>query len=306
MKIYSIIITYNPNLSELKKCIQSLCKQVDFTLVMDNSENYDKESLIKLTTTFANVRYYSMNGNVGIAEATNEGLRIAQSEKADWVITSDQDSIFPDNYVITFKDELQKITIDRNKIAAFCPSFYDRNSEQYAKFCFRENNRIFYKVPEESQSILYQTIASGLLINIKLLDNIGLMASELFIDLVDHEWCWRANSRGFFIIGCKNLVISHSLGEASIKLGKYKLGIRNPIRLYYYERNYIYLSKYCNYLTKQEKMRLKKKAIKYLLVFPLITHPHIKSLSFMLRGLHDGLTKKMGKINCKIKAEPIK
>lgn len=303
MKIYCIIITYNPEIKQLENCIKSLTTQVDEIIVVDNSENYNTDSIIKFSDFFSNVRYCSMRGNVGIAQATNEGLIIAQSENADWVITSDQDSVFPDNYVKTFKDEFHKTRFDKEKIAGICPIFYDRNSGQYGKFCYKQNGTIFYKTPEENQSSLYQTIASGLFINVKLLEQIGLMASELFIDLVDHEWCWRVNSKGYLIVGCKNLIISHSLGESSVKVGKYQLGIRNPIRLYYYERNYIYLSKYCDYLTKQEKKRLKQKALKYLLVFPLITKPHIKSFIYMVKGLKDGINKCMGKIDTKINME---
>ena len=220
MKIYAIIITYNPNLIEFKQCLLSLINQVDSLLVIDNSDNLDKKLSLQSLLNYSNVRYYSMNGNIGIAEATNKGLSIAETEKADWVVISDQDSVFPSNYIETFKGELQSNIQNSSKIAAIAPIFYDRNTEQYGKFCYKENNSIFYKTPEENLSYLYQAIASGLLINIKLISAVGFMCSELFIDLVDHEWCWRTNSKGYYILGCKHLVISHNLGDSSKKVGK--------------------------------------------------------------------------------------
>ena len=68
----------------------------------------------------------------------------------------------------------------------------------------------------------------------------------LFIDEVDHDFCYRLVNAGFKIGISKDVVISHKIGETKVKklLGK-KIFIRNhsAFRKYYISRNIIYLSK---------------------------------------------------------------
>ena len=49
---------------------------------------------------------------------------------------------------------------------------------------------------------------------------IGLMNSDLFIDMVDYEWCWRANSKGFTLYEDERVIFKHQIGSEQKVLGK--------------------------------------------------------------------------------------
>ncbi|HFP9739483.1 TPA: glycosyltransferase family 2 protein, partial [Escherichia coli] len=66
----------------------------------------------------------------------------------------------------------------------------------------------------EGFSLTKQIIASGKLINLEVLDQVGFMEDDLFIDGVDHEWCWRAGRLGYKIAIIENAIMKHRLGDA--------------------------------------------------------------------------------------------
>ena len=69
------------------------------------------------------------------------------------------------------------------------------------------------------------------------------MKESYFIDNVDLEWCFRAKSFGFDLIGTDTAVLYHAIGERSsnplVKAGL--IAQHNPSRTYYSSRNRIHL-----------------------------------------------------------------
>jgi rhamnosyltransferase len=67
------------------------------------------------------------------------------------------------------------------------------------------------------------------------------MREDLFIDFVDVEWCLRARSKGFVVLGVCAAGMTHSLGDTHI----YSVGrmrhVHSPLRLYYQVRNALWL-----------------------------------------------------------------
>ena len=69
------------------------------------------------------------------------------------------------------------------------------------------------------------------------------MKESYFIDNVDLEWCFRAKSLGFDLIGTDDAVLYHAIGERSLN-PLVRAGImaqHNPSRTYYSSRNRIHL-----------------------------------------------------------------
>ena len=69
------------------------------------------------------------------------------------------------------------------------------------------------------------------------------MKESYFIDNVDLEWCFRAKSLGFDLVGTDAAVLYHAIGERSsnplVKAGLFAQ--HNPSRTYYSSRNRIHL-----------------------------------------------------------------
>ena len=76
MNLSSIIITYNPNVSQLKKCVSSLAPQVKKIIIVKNSlENLDFSEMPDFHEKIVQIQ---LEKNFGIAYAQNRGI-----EKSD-------------------------------------------------------------------------------------------------------------------------------------------------------------------------------------------------------------------------------
>ena len=238
-KITAIVVLYNPIIDNLISNLKQIIDQVDNIVIVDNSisaidSNYFIENGI------LNYTYIFNNENLGIAKAQNIGIKIAKQNKSNFVFFMDQDS-FPDNNLIQilYTDYLElynnnikisvigSLAINKDNNLPYLPRL-----RKLKLFSFKDN---IYKANE--------VISSGSLIDIKLFDIVGYFDELLFIDGVDHEWCWRSKQHGYQCAISKNARLLHSLGEGDKKILGFRIAISSPFRIYYQYRNYFYLIK---------------------------------------------------------------
>ena len=288
------MVTYIPDINVLTKAIKSIINQVDNLIVVDNTPNSILFDLKELGCHGSNLEVIFLHKNMGIATAQNIGIKKAIEDGCDFILLSDQDTYYPDNYVLTLINCFNSAP-DNSKIAALAPRFLDLNlqgaSQGFVIFVNFFTKRIF---PISGSHIITQAIASGLLIPVSALKTIGLMTEELFIDWVDLEWCWRANSYGYYILGCADIAIQHKLGDSSKKVGSNTYPIRSAIRHYYIVRNSIHLAQRCNCINTSMRINLLFKAVLYLIGFSLLGKPRLKHFYFSIKGLYHGITNKLG------------
>ncbi|EFO1428384.1 glycosyltransferase, partial [Escherichia coli] len=93
MKIFAVIVTYNPDMDSFIRNLSAILGQVDTIIIVDNSneENY-QISLKNHVDNISNVILIQPNENLGIAYAQNIGFMQSLKLNADFVITFDQDS----------------------------------------------------------------------------------------------------------------------------------------------------------------------------------------------------------------------
>jgi rhamnosyltransferase len=131
------------------------------------------------------------------------------------------------------------------------------------------------------------------LISIDVLDAVGGMDEELFIDQVDTEWVLRARAQGYITWGHCEAVMAHSLGESRQRVwfGRWReIPFHKPFRYYYMFRNSILLQRRSYPCWAWRRLD----AIRLLQILVLITlyHPdRFNALQMSLRGLKDGLRK---------------
>ena len=86
-------------------------------------------------------------------------------------------------------------------------------------------------------------ITSGTLLYLDALASIGGMKESYFIDNIDLEWCFRAKSKGYELIGTDEAVLYHAIGERSsnplVRAGI--MAQHNPQRSYFSSRNRVHL-----------------------------------------------------------------
>lgn len=281
----AVVILYNPEIDILLKNIKLLKSQVDYVYLIDNSGSVLDVSITDLDY----VKYCFNNDNLGIAEAQNIGIKLAQKEGVDYVTLFDQDSHLTENFIDGLYASFNVASNHRIKLACVGPRIIDVfTNNKVTPFIQRDS----YSV--ENITICSQIIASGKMVDIKVLNEIGLMESQLFIDGVDHEWCWRARSRGFSVAINEDVKMVHQLGESKKSFLGIKYTVSSPIRLYYQFRNILILSRR-NYVPMYWKIRsLLSIPVRYI-ILSLTDDDSSRIIAYMNKGLIDGFRKKYGK-----------
>ncbi len=231
--VVAVIVTYNPDYSLLEQNISSLSKQVDRIIIVKNSgEEFDNRICNSL------VEKIQLKTNFGIAYAQNRGIEKAIDFGANFVLFSDQDTIFPDDYIKKCI-EIYENNKSSYKIAAVVPLFFNENKQELSRVMITKTKAIS---PETNKIYsLAHAISSGSFIPVSVLKVIGFMNERMFIDYVDNEWCWRATREGFSIICDTGLVISHSMGDNYKKVLGRKFVVYSNFRNYFFIRNSYYL-----------------------------------------------------------------
>jgi len=289
-KVYGVIVTYKPNVEVLEKCVNSLVNQVHKLIIVDNT--LGKCQLLENFRKTQNIEIVYLNDNYGIAYAQNVGIKKALEEGADFILLSDQDTIYPLDYVEKMLECFKK-----GKVAAAGPLFIDAHTGK-VQFFVKKGLIGFKKIyPKTGKHEVLQLIASGTIINAKFIPEIGLMKEELFIDWVDMEWCWRAVKKGYKIIGNADVVIKHFHGEKSKKFLTKNITLKSCIRNYYTIRNGIYLALHSNVLDSYRRTLLFLKTFRNIFLFSLLSNNFLLNLKYTLKGFYHGLIGKLGKLD---------
>lgn len=278
-KTSAIVVLYNPNLDNLIYNLSILIKQIDELIIVDNSSINNNDFLIS-NLNYKNLIYYFNNNNIGIAKAQNIGVRLSKNN--NFLFLLDQDSCPSDNMInkliidfISLKSKgFNLAAIGPTAINIFVNKPYSPRFKKYKEFI--GNNNV-YNVSE--------LISSGMLIDKKRFLEIGYFNEILFIDGVDHEWCWRAINKGFCLGLSKSCKLSHSLGEGDKFIFGFRVAISSSFRIYYQYRNFIYLSNK-NYVPFYWKLN---NFVKYIIKY--FYYPFFVSKSYTKRihkGIYDG------------------
>jgi len=289
MQTTIIYVTYNANTELLSKSINSIVTQADKVIIVDNTPNKDEKLEI-----FKNedVEIIYLEDNFGIAYAQNVGIKNALEKYSEYIMLSDQDTIYPNNYI----SDMLKIFDIYDNVGAIAPRFIDGMKKSSDGFI--SLTPIIFKqfFPQSGLHEVMQVIASGKILNAKYLNNIGLMDENLFIDWVDLEWCWRARKKGYKIIGNADVVIEHQLGDSSKDLGFREVNLRSPMRHYYITRNAFHLALRDKSLDLPHRITLFFKSFRYIIGYPILSKPHLTHLKYVLLGFWHGIIGKLGKL----------
>ncbi|MEX3019854.1 glycosyltransferase family 2 protein [Kluyvera sp. STS39-E] len=284
--VSAIIIAYNPNVGVLRNNILNILQSpfVKEVIVVDNSSTsqldnfYDVERLTII----------SLGENKGIAAAQNIGLRYVKESNVDFAILFDQDSDIEESLIGKLVHGFNELTVSGYKMAAVGPRPYDLFEQKNMTPLIQREKKI-----TDKWSFTKQIIASGKLIDINALDIVGMMEEDLFIDGVDHEWCWRAGKLGYKIAIIDDAVMAHRLGDARGKFIGVTYKIGSPIRLYYQFRNVIILCRR-SYVPFYWKIRCLIGIVFRFSIFSAFRDDSAERRNYMIKGFVDGLKNKKG------------
>ncbi|WP_416305697.1 glycosyltransferase family 2 protein [Neptunicella sp. SCSIO 80796] len=283
MKVGAVVVLYNPEVYLAQVLIDSVARQVDVLCVIDNSQ---QPSILNLEKSNLNYHHFSLN--IGIAAAQNVGLRDLKLADCDQALLLDQDSDITDNFVHSLSTQLIATQRKANTLVAIGPRIVCSFSDKVVKPRVQKEIAVFDDIVCVSQ-----IISSGMMIDLHRLEEIGLKDESLFIDGVDHEWCWRARQKDMSVAIAHNVQMVHKLGDSRSKFAGITYKVGSPIRLYYQFRNILILTRRA-YVPRYWKTR-------NLLVLPIrflansiLQNSKRERLNYMLKGLWDGLLNKDG------------
>jgi rhamnosyltransferase len=290
--ICAIVVTYNPDYKILDKLVKSLLLQVARIIIVDNGSNQDVLAWYHDYQSLENIEILKIVTNIGIAAGQNKGIKLARDNKARYVLLMDQDSI-PECDMV---EKLLSALVELPDVAAVGPRYVLDRATQLSPFVrttglHRERLRCDTGVDVLQVDYL---ISSGCLIPIAVLDIVGGMREDFFIDYVDVEWGLRANQHRLYSYGVCSAVMRHSLGDApQVVLGK-SIGTHSPLRHYYYVRNAIILYRE-SWIPINWKLSDGWRLCLRAMVYMVFSKPHLANIRMILLAIFHGLTRRSGK-----------
>lgn len=224
--IFGVVILYHPEENFIDNIFTYL-PLLQKIIIIDNSEPSISISPDKLPS---NCILIADGQNRGIAERLNTAARLALQEGAGWLLTMDQDSFF-----------------DKIDIEAYKNCFLDYNEKKNVSI-FGVNSEVQKSSINCKANLTSELITSGSIVNLSIYQKIGGFDEQLFIDEIDHEYCYRSIVNKYIIIKFDNVFMHHNLGitKQFHSLKNFKKSNRilhSPLRAYYILRNYLYVKK---------------------------------------------------------------
>lgn len=281
--VAAIVVIFNPVKTGLERLLDSLILQASQIFIIDNGSSEEVKSY--LSSLGSSVEVVTLDQNMGIAYAQNCGIHLAQARGVEHLIFFDQDSMPSPNMIQVLSGALYSLESSGLQVAAVGPRFVDDRSEKGRTL----------QQSSCSEYVFKETlISSGSLIPMKVLNQVGLMTEELFIDYVDLDWCLRAKKMGLNIYQVNDALMFHSLGDNLIKFMGRERPSRSPLRHYYMCRNAIWMYKR-SWPSISWKLIDAFKLIRKIIFYTLFAAPRLQQVQMMGLGLWHGVIGKMGK-----------
>ncbi len=270
MRIFVIVVCYNPNFDLLLKNISAYQTSVEKIIIWDNTSptiiNDLKNNYFK---NYLNIEYIANNNNLGISQALNYAWRYAKKNHYTAFMSMDQDSVW-----INFNDFLclaeKKLKVETCILG---PTINKENSQKSHAL-----------IPKN------YIITSGMIIPIKILDAINGYPSEFFVDGIDIDICVKARQKGYNIFMAQGAYLKQQFGS-NLKFKfickTYSSSNYPPKRLYDIFRNHIiiYRRTHCFAVLKL----IKGYFIVYIRAIILFEDNKIKKISAIFKGVFSGL-----------------
>ena len=242
----AIVVTFKPDITALLTLLGQLNKETDFVVIDNGTPDIGK--LAESITSYERcLDLLCLPKNKGLATALNIGIDWALGNNRDYVFLFVQDSSLCDLFV----SRMSSAYIEADKqsvkgIAAMGPRII--NPQSMRQTPFKLFNRLLLRsdhafANSKNNFVADFLITSGTMLILKHFAAIGRMKESYFIDNVDLEWCFRAKSMGFDLVGTDEAVLYHTIGERSpsplVRAGI--MAQHNPSRTYYSSRNRTHL-----------------------------------------------------------------
>ncbi len=243
-RVLAVVATYLPARELLAVLCEHLRPQVEYILLIDNSA---QEQAWLHDFSSENLGVQVLGENRGIGAAQNVGIQWGREQGFDFIVFLDQDSCPAPGMVQALLAGYEALVTRLGPIAAVGPAAYSPSAGTLEPFYTLSGTRFSRWQCQDQQGVCEVAYlhASGTLVPMDAFERIGLLSEELFIDLVDLEWGFRARKHGLSSYGVCAAVLRHQVGATRnlLRLGKKSLtmSVHEPLRGYYQARNLLLL-----------------------------------------------------------------
>lgn len=271
-----VIVLFNPEDDDVAN-VRSIASRYRGVIV-DNSS-----AAITADDEIGRMRYMCNHGNLGIAEAQNIGIRMLLDDNVRNIVFLDQDSRVSLDYPSVIAQTFYEVKRQVPNLAVLGPTVKRKdNGEEYKSAVHKDHpvSRLF--TPRR------EVISSGCCMSVDAIRKVGLNDSKLFIDYVDHEWCWRASSAGWACGITPSVCIAHKVGQSELHIFRHVVIISKPFRYFYQYRNYMWLVRR-KYVPLQWKLAVGIKFMLRIFYFPFCVKHWASIEKNMFMGIKAGL-----------------
>lgn len=227
------VLLYNPNLNDIEPRLKEYAYIFKEVIIVDNSKISCLEFINKI---LPNARYIYMQGNAGISKALNYTFKLSHSLNLDYLLTMDQDSIYPSEQIYNMINLIEKQKYKNVGIysANYKKMYFDENSKSfiYSKSALQEN---------ETRDVKF-CMTSGSFVNVEAVQS-ALPLEDYFVSYVDVDLSAWFLENGYVLKQVGNSIFEQQVGN-TVKANKYNLFFHvlhhNEKRYYFMVRNNFY------------------------------------------------------------------
>jgi rhamnosyltransferase len=295
MKTASVIVTFNPETNLLARQLKSISVFTSVFLVDNSSSNIDAISMICKDISDS-ICIIQLAENMGLGFAQNRGIEEVLKGDYSHVMLFDQDSYLSENSFNSLMEcerSLLKRGVNLGAIGPVCIDPGSKSIYPITEYWGPFIKRKFLKGSELCQASFL--VASGSLIRVPVLKQIGFMKDELFIDYIDVEWCYRAQSMGFELYATSDSVLEHHIGDARVSFFGRSISMHSALRRYYLTRNCFRILA-LQYIPIGYKLREVSLLFARILAFFYLSNERLRYSKFMIQAFSDAIRGRYGKI----------
>jgi rhamnosyltransferase len=233
--VATVVITFHPQ-GDFPARLDRLAVQSEHLIIVDNhSTPAVREQLQQYVHHDPSHRtLIALSENQGVASALNIGLQRAEQLRCAWALTMDQDTLAEPDLVEKLA-ELASME-EPGHVAVIGANYMDSTGRAYVA-----------PSSDNAWFIARTAITSGSLVNLQAWRDVRGCREDLFIDSVDHDFCFRARAAGWRIIQSRLPLMRHQLGGTTrrVRLPWLQPAVADypPVRRYYMTRNRVAMFK---------------------------------------------------------------
>ena len=292
--VFSIVVALDPPPGFASR-VQSIAAQCDATVIVDNG-SIEAIQLHSIARGASNLHLIRHDENLGLAKGLNVGIQKAWELGASHVVLLDHDSTVTPGMVAALLKEIDTSTSVEEAIAVPIVTFTDHDNLCRWPQTVRSGGfrfRFIYGRDLEKPTAVDLAIGSGMCFSVDIWHRIGGFDDQLFVDLVDTDFCLRARSNHIPVVAVPTAKLGHDIGTPDRK----NLPILGPVfpthhscfRHYYIARNRMSLIQRHGLRFPSWMIYETLSGIKLTAKVIVFEKERLKKLKAMLRGTRDGL-----------------